>query len=237
MLMLAQSKAKVFLIPLVASLATALWYLYPTEDVRQRAMSGFGDRSVPDDGEWLQPASVTTAYPQPISSTQWPIDFEIIESQFSRFSVNEAGELPLNATMATALQQAFLQLPAAPEELLDRVAVLLRKSFPGQKGAQLSALFRNYARYEQARSMSTAADSQEHSRGSADAAIAALNTSVELQYKFLGKQTALKLFGKQNAMTAYLLARRQVRADAALSQSDKQERLHALRQAYRDGGF
>ncbi|MEX1034009.1 MAG: lipase secretion chaperone [Cellvibrionaceae bacterium] len=211
--------------PLAALLALALYWLYPSADPHAPGT---------DNLNWRQPVQLDSAYPQLISPRRWPFDFTTFEGRFaSRVGTDEAGRLELDPMLADTLEQTLLHLPEnTSEEVLQRIVVLLRKSFPGSKGEQLAELFHNYAAYrrEESRFQTPAA-------GGAKEALAALRNSIELQHKYLGSEAAERLYGERNALTTYLLSRREIREDSSLSPARKQERLDTLEREYQQRGL
>lgn len=212
---------------IMALALTTMAWLYPESVIQAsgQLQSGDGMKQI-----WHQPAALSEKFSQPMSSRQWPIDFEAIEQRFSDIDTDRSGQLELDARVAESLKQTVLHLPASiSDELLERISLLFRKSFPGPKGEQLASLFRNYWDYEQALERAARKRREGSARVSMDSSeIAAL------QKKYLGDTTAAELYGKQNTISAYLSARRQIQNDAGLSDSVKQDRLAALEREYRE---
>lgn len=229
------SKADIGLLLLVlTAFVVALWSLYPRGDIRQRNLEAFASGGA----DWLQPRSVSDAYPLPISPQQWSFDFEGILTQLQTLTVDESGDLHLDSRAATVLEQASLQLGAqAPEASLERASLLIRKSFPEESGDQLAHLFERYVQFEGAKAQLAAAVSEQHGRGSTRAAAVLLEGSIDLQRDHFGEDAADALYGRQNALADYLLRRRQIREDASLSESDKRTQLAELASRYRDNSM
>lgn len=220
---------------IVALSLTTLAWLYPESVIQAGGhwQSGDGMKQ-----PWQQPGGLAESFPRPISSRQWSIDFDAIEQRFTDVDIDESGELELDARVAESLKQTVLHLPdAMSNELLERIGLLFRKSFPGPKGEELASLFRNYWHYEQALERQarerTAAVAKEKPKGGADINMGRSDIAA-LQKEYLGDTTAAKLYGKQNSISAYLSARRRIQNDSSLSDSAKQDGLAALEREYRE---
>lgn len=215
---------------IIALALTTLAWLYPGPVIEASShwQSGDGMKQT-----WQQPTALGENFPRPISSRQWPIDFEAIEQRFTDVDIDDSGKLQLDARVAKSLKQTVLHLPdSMSDERLERVGLLFRKSFPGPKGEQLASLFRNYWHYEQALER-TAAAAKEAPEGNAGVNVDKSDVTA-LQKQYLGDTNAAKLYGKQNTIAAYLSARRRIQKDASLSDSVKQDRLAALEREYHE---
>ncbi len=177
---------------------------------------------------WQQPLSTSDEFPERISATHWQFDFEAAEQTLTKIKLNEKGELLLNETTADLLKVAVAKLPLNMTDAdLQRIEILIAKGLPGKVGQQLSGVLTNYYRYRQA----LIADTKKMKNTETKEII--FEHTAMLQEYYLEKDIAKKLFGKKNAVTHYLYARRRINQDSNLTQEQKQQQLNVLQDRFK----
>lgn len=167
---------------------------------------------------------------EPISPESAGVDFGPIEAALARARTNSAGDILIDANTASALAAAAATLPATVStQAMARVQFLVRKEFPGKSGAQLAALLRDYHRYKDIESR-TLGPPPAHA--DLATAIARFHETVALRQRYFGKMRAQALFGKQQALAAYLLELRRIEADTSLTDAERRKRQQTLRKDY-----
>jgi hypothetical protein len=223
---------------LVFLVAAAVWRLH---DFPQAKFSS---------GPWQQPASAFENYPVPMapahpkasnenggdaSGGQWQFDFALLEQQFA-VTLAGTGELTLDDNLRRQFESVLQDLPMPlSRESLDRIEHLFRKSFPGQAGQQLSALFGPMRHYHAAQKSEAETIAALHPAGSLAATAATLDSAQRLQAQLFGDEQIRQLFGQSNALSRYLLERRRVRESSTLTPEEKRVALLDLQQSFKAG--
>lgn len=158
------------------------------------------------------------------------VDFWAAEMALARIARDEHGDPRLDAATEALLSAAVAALPASPTPQSDeRIALLMRKSFPGSAQAGLAVLFDEYRRYRAAEIEQR--ETQPSPRDLADE-IAGFEATVALRQRYFGKQRAQALFGRQQALTRHLFALRRLEADPALSEAAREQQRRTLQTEY-----
>lgn len=177
---------------------------------------------------WQQPHSISNEFPERISATHWQFDFEATEQVLTKIKLNETGELILNETTADLLKVAVSKLPLNMTEAdLQRIEILVAKGLPGKVGQQLSDVLTGFYRYWQIERIdeNNALNIEDKERS--------FEQTVLLQERYLGKDVAEHLFGRKNAVTRYLYARRRINEDSNLNQAQKRQQLIILQNRFK----
>ncbi len=205
---------------LLAAVARLGWLYAAIEQPDHRPFS---------DDAWLQPDTKPAHHVDPISAQRWPFDFAVIETDVARFLAHAANTPRPDETLARLFEQIVLDLPDdLDENSVERIGLLLQKSFPGAQGETLAALFPPLFRYRQALAAETDALQTTTAVDTLQFAQASLRAAQRLQVEHLGPTLATQLYANQNALTDYLLQRRQIREDATLSAEQQELALRAL---------
>jgi hypothetical protein len=222
-------------------LATAGWLLYPG-DQPVRA-----EKVIP----WHQPEAAFESFPLAIApylesqhvvrrgSTQqhpahtWAFDFGALERQFAR-ALATGKELIPDENLLRQFESAVQDLPSSlPSESVERIALLFEKSFPDTTGEQLAGLFGPMYHFHTEREAAAAHLAGRHPAGSLEQTRALLDSAEALQREHFNSEQVEQLFGRQNALSRYLLERRLVREDPRLSPEEKQIALRDLQNSFR----
>lgn len=192
-----------------------LWQLHVTDS---------NDRlHLPSSIEWQQPSSLSDQFPQAISVNVWPFDFEASEQILLTIQPNKNGAMTLNANTAKVLDEAVSKLPQRlSDSAIQRLALLVTKGLTGKSGHELAQIFTQFYQFKQAWNAvkNTPPDTMNKE--------ALFHKMVLLQNKYLGKHMSSQLFGKKNAVTHYLYARKRINNDSYLNQAQKQLQLENL---------
>lgn len=182
----------------------------------------------PDVHLWQQPLSISDEFPERISTTHWQFDFESTEQVLTKIKLNGKGELILNETTADLLKVAVSKLPLNMTEAdLQRIEILVAKGLPGKAGQQLSGVLTDFYRYWQL------ARIDDKKALNIEAKERSFDQAVLRQERYLGKDIAERLFGRKNAVTRYLYARRRINEDTNLNQEQKQQQLIILQNRFK----
>lgn len=182
----------------------------------------------PDVHLWQQPLSISDEFPERISTTYWQFDFGATEQILTKIKLNETGELILNETTADLLKVAVSKLPLDLTEAdLQRIEILLAKGLPGKAGQQLSSVLTGFYRYWQLERVDEkkALNIEDKERS--------FEQTVLRQERYLGQDIAGRLFGRKNAVTRYLHARRGINEDSNLNQEQKRQQLLILQNRFK----
>lgn len=204
-------------IALATLLLVTLWLLYATP----RPFTG-----AHPEGAWRQPPLIDTSQLVPIAPQTWHFDFEPVAHLIGDIALHANGELVLNANTAKALQQAIATLsPELSKAELQRLAFLTKKEREGKAGEQLADLLLRFYQFRDAE-----ASTARLKTDAKDAAtlLARHQHSMALKQEIFGNTLALHLFGRRDALTQYLLSRRQINENPKLDAPQKQQALHDL---------
>lgn len=172
---------------------------------------------------WQQPLALASQFPEPISTDYWRFDFEASVQFLANIKYTEIGDIILNANSAKTLEDAVSKLPQTMTKTdLHRAELLVTKNFPGQAGQQLAKVLTSFYRYQQASMIETDKPQDMAAKERR------FEQTILRQQRYLGKEVANKLFGRQNAVTRYLHARQQINKASNLTQEQKQQQLTTL---------
>ncbi|WP_344804824.1 lipase secretion chaperone [Allohahella marinimesophila] len=176
------------------------------------------------DLNWQQPEP--TPGKRPISPNSWSFDFRPLGDILQTARLDGEGRLIVDADLADLLETATNTLPDhLDSDNLERAGLLVRKNFPGKSGERLSHLVEGYYRYGH---MSR----EGRQRFEALSARAALAEQTALQHQHFDESDVRALFGRKMLLQSYLLSRRDINEDAALSTQEKQARLAELNASF-----
>ena len=188
--------------------------------------------------QWQQPTTLAERFPLAISNHRWQFDFAPIEQALHKLNYTKAGELIFNANTAQVLEEAVAGMSNdMGSEALNRVEWLINKGF----SQALATLTTNFYRYHQASFYdSHISDSQISTQITGTQPSTShkepeqhFQDRLQQQEFYFGKSVAERLFGQQNAVTAYLAARKQINENSRLSPSEKQQQLSLLQSRFK----
>jgi hypothetical protein len=212
----------IFALLALAFTLTILWRLH-TETAN---LSPKRSEKKADQPQWRQPASLTTRFPELISTNTWQFDYQATEQILLRIKKHPNGALVLNANTAKILRKAIAALPLRMDKkAISRVALLVSKSLPGYPGQQLASILTNYYYFLQASNKAHSANNSIKGKTNKEQLF---RQTVLRQERYLGKDITHQLFGQQNRLTRYLYARQQVNENGTFSPAIKQQRLKTL---------
>jgi len=186
--------------------------------------------------EWQQPASISDRFPELISTKHWQFDYETTEQLLLKIKPSKTGELILNRNAAKVLEQAVSELPLdMKQDDLQRLALLVAKGLPGKAGRQLASVLTNYYQFYQASNIvSSSANTPPNTVRNTHNEERSFQQTVLRQEYYLGKTVTQQLFGRQNALTHYLYARRHINENSSLNPDQKQRQLATLQDRFKD---
>ena len=176
---------------------------------------------------WWQNAGDHSAYPvQKFPLTSLPdgfdqLDFTNAEAAWSGLAIDSHGNLQIDALTESALLDAMTLMQDETSGLtMQRMTFLLEKQFGATASRQIMELLPILKNYKQAEQRWL----QEN--GSKDPPPHA--ELFQLQDELLGETLARKMFAEQRRLANLMLATQQIRNDASLTQSEKDEALSKL---------
>jgi hypothetical protein len=186
---------------------------------------------------WYQPSIINSRYPTLISPNNWNFDYSAIEALLlqihsrKRFNNNQPNNSQPNNTMTFTADDAELfskAIQSLPKNLsavsLQRIQFLIAKEFPDDIENQLAKLTVGFYQLQ------SATDTRaEHEPTQLADKMLTFKNKVDSQNHFLGKDTAHQLFGKQRAISYYLLQRRAIKENTQLSSEQKTKKLQSLK--------
>ena len=186
---------------------------------------------------WYQPSIIDSRYPTLISPNNWDFDYSTIEALLvqihsrKRFNNNQPNNSQPNNTMTFTADDAELfskAIQSLPKNLsavsLQRIQFLIAKEFPDDIENQLAKLTVGFYQLQ------SATDTRaEHKPTQLADKMLTFKNKVDRQDHFLGKDTAHQLFGKQRAISYYLLQRRAIKENTQLSSEQKTKKLQSLK--------
>lgn len=197
---------------------SGLYALFPTSPVYQQSEL---------ETQWTQPAPLDSTYTTPINVSSWQFDFDKVERTLIKI-VPESGELEINPALTEKLEELFSVLPEDMDSSnLNRLRDLIALRLPADSGEHIGELIERF--YHYTRSKEQLAD--EHETLSSEVRHARL---LALQKTYLGADLTHKLYKRQNSLADFLFASRKVQSDESLSNEQRQQRLDALRQNFRE---
>lgn len=179
--------------------------------------------------QWQQPSAVTAAFPQPVSATQWSLDFIALEQPLWR-ALQQHGDDAITESWLATLDSMIAVLPeSVSAQQWQRLQFLLLKSVPGEQGRQLAELLPRYYRYR----ADWADLQQQPARFSGIEQLKFRRQQVQqLRAEVLGAAWHKRLFSVQERTAWYLLQRMQLRNDRSLGEEERRQRLKALDHEY-----
>lgn len=185
--------------------------------------------------DWQQPVAANTLFPDAISAQQWHFDYEAIENILANVQLSNTGELLINPGLVSILTKVIDSLPQdISEQALQRIGLLISKSFSHlpHTAKKLTDVLIKFYHLQYAENKDHSAENKDHSAEkntqSTRGKLKALLAEEALQNHYLGKDVASQLFGKQQDITRYLLERKIIKENSALSRQQKNQQLGAL---------
>mgnify|MGYP003626368813 CR=1 FL=1 len=178
--------------------------------------------------DWQQPIAASTLFPNTISAQQWHFDYESTEKILSKVEFTNTGELLINPKLVSILTKVINSLPQdMSEKALLRVGFLISKSFPHlpHEAKKLTDVLINFYHLQYA---SNKVQSIENNPQNSHKKLQAFLGEETRQNYYLGKDVATQLFGKQRAITRYLLERKVIKENPELNTHQKNQQLDAL---------
>jgi hypothetical protein len=179
-------------------------------------------------GDWQQPVAANTLFPNAISAQQWHFDYESIENILAHVELSHAGELRINPELVSILTKVTDSLPPdMSEQALERIGFLISKSFshlPHTAEKLTDVLINFYHLQYTSNKVQTVEDSTQGSRGK----LKGILEEEARQNYYLGKNVANQLFGKQQNISRYLLKRKVIKENSALSTQQQKQQLDSL---------
>jgi hypothetical protein len=185
--------------------------------------------------DWQQPVAANTLFPNIISAQQWHFDYESIENILTNVELSNTGELLINPGLVNILTKVTNSLPPdMSEHALQRIGLLISKSFSHLPHTEkkLTDVLINFYHLQYAENTDHSVENKDHSAEnntqSTRGKLKALLAEEARQNYYLGKNVASQLFGKQQGITRYLLERKVIKENSALSTQQKKRQLNAL---------
>jgi len=194
---------------------------------------------------WYQPSIINSRYPTLISPNNWGFDYSAIEALLlqihsrKRFNNNQPNNSQPNNTITFTADDAELfskAIQSLPKNLsavsLQRIQFLIAKEFPRDIGNQLAKLTVGFYQLQSATDTHTVhkpTDLPRHEHTQLANKILTFKNKTDRQNHFLGKDIAHQLFGKQRAISYYLLQRRAIKENTQLSSEQKTKKLQSLK--------
>jgi hypothetical protein len=178
--------------------------------------------------DWQQPVAANTLFPNIISAQQWHFDYESIENILAHVELSHAGELRINPELVSILTKVTDSLPPdMSEQALERIGLLISKSFSHlpRTEKKLTDVLINFYHLQYTENTDHSVKSNTQSTRSK---LKALLAEEARQNYYLGKNVASQLFGKQQGITRYLLERKVIKENSALSTQQQKRQLNAL---------
>jgi Proteobacterial lipase chaperone protein len=208
----------------VASLAVLLLLVFANWD------SGETDRLLVNQAAWS-----ISIEANPLSEGERLVAFDSIEKAIEDMHVVGSGdELPLGADLVSTLERStqFFLDNALSELALARIQFLIRQSLPGEPGRHMAELFPVFLDYRRAKQ-----DLQQEMASNQPLTIAEeltyVNALEKLRELHMGREVANRLYRGQGLLQRYLLARRQIMVDQALTDPQRKQRLAWLRAGFK----
>lgn len=177
---------------------------------------------------WQQPPSLSKRFPELISTRHWQFEFTPVEQGLRSIKRDNAGKLILNASTTKVLKSIVSTMPKNMEkEALERVALLINKSFPNTFNQSLAALFVNFYKYQQASHFALTKSSTKRPEQQ-------FREDMTRQKNYLTEEIAEQLFGRQNTVNNYLYARKLINESDHLTLEQKQQQLSGLQRRFKE---
>jgi hypothetical protein len=184
---------------------------------------------------WWQNADGDADYPaQKFSQTPVPdvvdkLDFTIAEAAWSGLTIDSQGNLKIDALTETALVDALALMHDQASELsMARMAFLLEKQFGATASQQIMELLPRLKTYKEVEQRWWQENGSKTPPPHAEL--------FELQDELLGETLAKKMFSEQRRLVNMMLATQQIRNDASLTQTQKDQALMDLQKTVQDEG-
>jgi hypothetical protein len=184
---------------------------------------------------WWQNAGGGSDSPaQKFSQTPVPdvfeaLDFTIAEAAWSGLTTDSQGNLQIDALTETALLDAMALVQGQASELpMARMAFLLEKQFGATASQQIMELLPILKNYKEAEQRWWEKNGSKNPPPHAEL--------FRLQDELLGETLAKKMFSEQRRLVNMMLASHQIRNDASLTQTEKDQALMDLQETLEKEG-
>jgi hypothetical protein len=184
---------------------------------------------------WWQNAGGGSDSPaQKFSQTPVPdvfeaLDFTIAEAAWSGLTTDSQGNLQIDALTETALVDAMAFMQGQASELpMARMAFLLEKQFGATASQQIMELLPILKNYKEAEQRWWEKNGSKNPPPHAEL--------FRLQDELLGETLAKKMFSEQRRLVNMMLASHQIRNDASLTQTEKDQALMGLQKSVQEEG-
>jgi Proteobacterial lipase chaperone protein len=184
---------------------------------------------------WWQNAGGSSDYPvQKFSQTPVPdvfdeLDFTMAEAAWSGLTIDSQGNLKIDALTETALVDAMALMQGQTSELsMARMAFLLEKQFGATASEQIMELVPILTNYKEAEKRWWEENGSKNPPPHAEL--------FQLQDELLGETLAKKMFSEQRRLVNMMLASHQIRTDASLTQTEKDQALMDLQETLQKEG-
>ncbi|MGK0248432.1 MAG: hypothetical protein ACI910_001163 [Oleispira sp.] len=178
--------------------------------------------------DWQQPIAANTLFPSAISAQQWHFDYESTENILANVEVSNTGELLINPELLCILTKVIDSLPPdMSDQVLQRIGLLISKSFSHRPhtAKTLTDVLINF--YHLSYAENKVHTVEKNTQSTREKLKFFLTKEARKNY-YLGKDVASKLFSNQQDITRYLLERKIIKENAALSTQQKKQQLDAL---------
>ncbi|MFW5823677.1 MAG: lipase secretion chaperone [Marinobacter sp.] len=161
-----------------------------------------------------------------------PFELEQIAYALSRVEVDENGDVVVNETAQTVLEQAFLDArQTIDEQQLEELKAMIETGLEGQAGAQAVEIAEKFYRYSNAfREVSDTLAV----RGDPQSLRNDYEQVTRLRRTHLGEDLAKELYGKEEQLTRYTLEVMELQANKDLSAEERSKRQQELASRYKD---
>lgn len=161
-----------------------------------------------------------------------PFELEQVAYALSRVDVDENGDIVINETAQTVLEQAFFDARATMnEQQLEELKTMIEAGLGGQAGAQAVEIAEKFYRYSNAfREVSDTLAV----RGDPGSLRDDYEQITRLRRTHLGPDLAEKLYGKEEQLTRYTLEVMELQADKDLTPEQLSEKQQELASRYKD---
>jgi hypothetical protein len=184
---------------------------------------------------WWQHAGGSADYPvRKFSQTPVPdvfdeLDFTSAEAAWSGLTTDSQGNLQIDALTETALVEAVALMQGQASELpMARMAFLLEKQFGATASQQIMELLPILKNYKEVEQRWWAENGSKNPPPHAEL--------FRLQDELLGETLAKKMFSEQRRLANVMLASHQIRNDASLTQTEKDQALMDLQKTDQEEG-
>ena len=184
---------------------------------------------------WWQNVGGSSEYPvhkfskSPVPDVIDELDFTAAEAAWSNLQTDSGGNLQIDALTETALADAIaLMGQQASAGSMERMAFLLEKQFGATATRQILELLPRLKRYKEAEQRWWQENGNRSPPPHAEL--------FRLQDELFGETLAKQLFSEQRRLVNMMLANQQIRNDAGLTQTEKDQALMDLQKALQQEG-